>query len=141
MNSLILRTASRFLLILLFQFSIFLLLRGHNDPGGGFVGGLVLAASLTLYAIAYDVRSMRRFLPCRAQTIIAWGLLAAALSGVVSMFKGQPFMTGQWTHVYIFGLDLHLGTPLLFDIGVYLTVVGVVLIVIISLAEEVEEDD
>ena len=56
------------------------------------------------------------------------------------MFKGQPFMTGQWAHVYVFGLDLHLGTPLLFDIGVYLTVVGVVLIVIMSLAEEVEED-
>ena len=50
-------------------------------------------------------------------------------------------MTGQWAHVHFLGLDLHLGTPLLFDIGVYLTVVGVVLIVIISLAEEVEEDD
>ena len=141
MNSLILRTASRFLLILLFQFSVFLLLRGHNDPGGGFVGGLVLAAALTLYAIAYDVRSMRRVLPCRAQAIIAWGLLAAALSGVFSLFKGQPFMTGQWGHFHILGLDLHLGTPLLFDIGVYLVVVGVVLIIIMSLAEEVEEDD
>ncbi len=141
MNSLILRTTSRFLLILLFQFSVFLLLRGHNDPGGGFVGGLVLAAALTLYAIAYDVRSMRRVLPCRAQTIIAWGLLAAALSGVWSMFEGQPFMTGRWAHVQVLGLDLHLGTPLIFDIGVYLVVVGVVLIVIMSLAEEVEEDD
>lgn len=141
MNSLILRTASRFLLILLFQFSIFLLLRGHNDPGGGFVGGLVLAAALTLYAVAFDVRSMRRALPCRAQTIIAWGLLAAALSGVWPLFKGQPFMTGQWGHFNILGLDLHLGTPLLFDIGVYLVVVGVVLLVIVSLAEEVEEAD
>ncbi len=140
MNSLILRTASRFLLILLFQFSVFLLLRGHNDPGGGFVGGLVLAAALTLYAIAYDVRSMRRFLPCRAQTIIAWGLLTAALSGVWPLFEGQPFMTGQWAHLYVLGLDLHLGTPLLFDMGVYLVVVGVVILVIISLAEEAEED-
>ncbi len=141
MNSLILRTASRFLLILLFQFSVFLLLRGHNDPGGGFVGGLVLAAALTLYAIAYDVRSMRRFLPCHARTIIGWGLLTAALSGVFPLFKGLPFMTGLWGHFHVLGLDLHLGTPLLFDIGVYLTVVGIVLIVIISLAEEVEEDD
>lgn len=91
-------------------------------------------------AIAYDVRSMRRFLPCRAQTIIAWGLLAAALSGVWSLFEGQPFMTGQWAHLHVLGLDLHLGTPLLFDMGVYLVVVGVVILVIISLAEEAEED-
>jgi multicomponent Na+:H+ antiporter subunit B len=137
-SSLILRTASRFLLILLFQFSIFLLLRGHNEPGGGFVGGLVLAAALTLYAIAYDVRSIRRFLPCRTQTMIGLGLLLAGLSGVWALVKGQPFMTGQWGHLEFMGLDLHLGTPLIFDIGVYLVVVGVVLIIIMSLAEEEE---
>ena len=138
MSSLILRTTSRFLLILLFQFSVFLLLRGHNEPGGGFVGGLVLAAALTLYAIAYDVRSIRRFLPCRTQTIIGLGLLLAGLSGVWSLVKGQPFMTGQWGHFELRGLDLHLGTPLLFDIGVYMVVVGVVLIIIMTLAEEEE---
>jgi len=137
-SSLILRTASRFLLILLFQFSIFLLLRGHNEPGGGFVGGLVLAAALTLYAIAYDVRSIRRFLPCRTQTMIGLGLLLAGFSGVWALAKGQPFMTGQWGHLEFMGLDLHLGTPLIFDIGVYLVVVGVVLIIIMSLAEEEE---
>lgn len=136
MSSLILRTASRFLLILLFQFSIFLLLRGHNEPGGGFVGGLVLAAALTLYAIAYDVRSIRRFLPCRTQTIIGVGLLLGGLSGVWSLLRGQPFMTGQWAHLDFMGFELHLGTPLLFDIGVYLVVVGVVLIIIMTLAEE-----
>ena len=138
MSSLILRTASRFLLILLFQFSLFLLLRGHNEPGGGFVGGLVLASALTLYAIAYDVRSMRLFLPCRTQTIIGLGLLLGVLSGVWSMVKGEPFMTGQWGHLKVMGLDLHLGTPLLFDIAVYLVVVGTVLIIIMSLAEEEE---
>jgi len=138
LSSLILRTTSRFLLILLFQFSVFLLLRGHNEPGGGFVGGLVLAAALTLYAIAYDVRSIRRFLPCRTQTIIGLGLLLAGLSGVWSLVKGQPFMTGQWGHLELRGLDLHLGTPLLFDIGVYMVVVGVVLIIIMTLAEEEE---
>jgi multicomponent Na+:H+ antiporter subunit B len=137
-SSLILRTASRFLLILLFQFSIFLLLRGHNEPGGGFVGGLVLATAFTLYAIAYDVRTIRRFLPCRTQTIIGVGLLLGGLSGVWSLFRGQPFMTGQWAHLEFMGLELHLGTPLLFDFGVYLVVVGVVLIIIMSLAEEEE---
>lgn len=136
MTSLILRTASRFLLILLFQFSVFLLLRGHNEPGGGFVGGLVLAAALTLYAIAYDVRTIRTFLPCRTQSIIGLGLLLAGSSGIWAMMRGQPFMTGQWGHVTFLGLDLHLGTPLMFDIGVYLVVVGVVLIIIMSLAEE-----
>lgn len=138
MTSLILRTASRFLLILLFQFSIFLLLRGHNEPGGGFVGGLVLAGALTLYAIAYDVRTIRCFLPCRTQPIIGLGLLLAGTSGVWALLGGQPFMTGQWAHLTFMGLNLHLGTPLLFDIGVYLVVVGTVLIIIMSLAEEQE---
>lgn len=138
MTSLILRTASRFLLILLFQFSVFLLLRGHNEPGGGFVGGLVLAAALTLYAIAYDVRTIRTFLPCRTQTIIGLGLLLAGSSGIWAMMRGEPFMTGQWVHATVLGLDLHLGTPLLFDVGVYLVVVGIVLIIIMSLAEEQE---
>lgn len=138
MSSLILRTASRFLLILLCQFSIFLLLRGHNEPGGGFVGGLVLAAALTLYAIAYDVQAIQRFMPCRTQTIIGLGLLLGGFSGVLSLMMGQPFMTGQWAHLEVMGLEMHLGTPLLFDIGVYLVVVGVVLIIIMSLAAQEE---
>lgn len=137
MNSLILRTTSRFLLILFCQFSVFLLLRGHNDPGGGFVGGLVLAGALTLYVIAYGVSAARRFIRISPRFFIGAGLLLAALSGIVPLLQGEPFMTGRWAHLNLPGvLELDIGTPLIFDVGVYLVVLGATLTVILTLAEE-----
>jgi multicomponent Na+:H+ antiporter subunit B len=137
MNSLILGTATRFLLTLLLTFSVFLLLRGHNEPGGGFVGGLVAAAAFALYALAFDPTSARRALRIDPRTLIAVGLLLAVASGLVGLALGQPFLTGEWAEVHLPGLPaLDLGTPLFFDIGVYLVVVGVTLTIILALAEE-----
>ncbi|MEJ2556894.1 MAG: Na+/H+ antiporter subunit B [Anaerolineae bacterium] len=135
MRSLILSTATRYLLPLLLLFSIFLLLRGHNEPGGGFVGGLVAAAAFALYAIAYDVPQARRALGLDPRTLMAVGLLAAAGSGGLSLVAGKPFMTGLWSaqEVPVLG---KVGTPLVFDTGVYLVVIGVVLMIIFTLAEE-----
>jgi multicomponent Na+:H+ antiporter subunit B len=135
MKSLILSTATRYLLPLLLLFSIFLLLRGHNEPGGGFVGGLVAAAAFALYAIAYDVPQARRALGIDPRTLMVVGLLVAAGSGGLSLVAGKPFMTGLWSaqEVPVLG---KVGTPLLFDSGVYLVVIGVVLMIIFTLAEE-----
>lgn len=137
MTSLILSTATRFLLPLFLLFSIFILLRGHNEPGGGFVGGLMAAAAFALHAIAYDVENTRRLLGIDPRNLIALGLLVAMGSGMISLFLGEPFMTGQWTKVTLWPVgDLDIGTPLFFDIGVYLVVIGVTLTIILSLAEE-----
>ncbi len=137
MNSLILRTATRFLVALLLLFSIFLLLRGHNEPGGGFVGGLVAAGAFVLYAMAYDVDSARRSLWAEPHMFIGAGLLLALLSGLVPLFGGRPFLTGLWSYLRLPGdAALELGTPLFFDIGVYLAVLGVTLMIILTLAEE-----
>ena len=137
MMSLILRTATGFLVTLFLLFSIFLLLRGHNEPGGGFVGGLVAASAFALYAIAYDPAAARRMLRIDPHVFIGAGLLTAAGSGLVSLAQGQPFMTGRWGYLPVPGLGkLELGTPLFFDIGVYLVVLGVSLIIILTLAEE-----
>lgn len=136
MTSLILRTATRFLMSLLLLFSIFVLFSGHNAPGGGFAGGLVVAAALALYAIAFGVESAYHALSVQPQTLIGTGLLLASGSGVVSLLLGQPFLTGQWVSWHIAGLgEVALGTPVLFDIGVYLVVPGVMLLIILSLAE------
>ncbi len=134
MTSLILSTATRYMLPLLLLFSIFLLLRGHNEPGGGFVGGLVAAAAFALYAIAYDVATARRTLGIDSRTLIGLGLLVALTSGVIGLVAGQPFMTGLWSE-YAVPLLGKVGTPLLFDIGVYLVVIGVTLTIIFGLAE------
>jgi len=134
MISLILRTATRFLITLLLLFSVFLLLRGHNDPGGGFVGGLVAAAAFALYTIAYDVAAARRALWFEPRTLIATGLLAAAGSGLTAFAAGRPFLTALWGTLQLAD-PVAVGTPLLFDAGVYLVVVGATLTIIFSLAE------
>ena len=135
MKSVILSTATRYLLPLLLLFSIFALLRGHNEPGGGFVGGLVASAAFTLFALAHDVERARAILPLNPRLLIAAGLLIAVTSGLIGMLFGEPFMTTAWDsrEIPVVG---KMGTPLLFDVGVYLAVMGVALTIIFSLAGE-----
>ena len=137
MTSIILSAMTRLLLPLMVMFSVFLLLRGHNSPGGGFAGGLVAAAAVVQYAIAYDAAAARRLLRLDPRTVAGAGLLLAAASAICSLLVGEPLMTSHWVtvHAGAFG-ELHLGTPLLFDAGVYLVVVGVTLTIVLSLAEE-----
>ena len=137
MNSLIFRTTTRFLVALLILFSLFLLLRGHNDSGGGFVGGLVAAIAIILFAWAANISEARRLLKVHPQFLIGLGLLVAVSSGILAFLKGEQFLTGHGTAVNILGItSLKLSTPLLFDVGVYLTVVGVTLAIILALSDE-----
>ena len=135
MNSLILSTVSRLLTGLLLVFSVFLLLRGHNLPGGGFVGGLVAAGAFVLNALASGCPAARKMLRFDPQTIIAAGLLVAVASGVFGMLGGLPFLTGVWgaTPLPVIG---KIGTPLVFDTGVYLAVLGVTCLAVFSMGEE-----
>jgi multicomponent Na+:H+ antiporter subunit B len=137
MNSLILRVATRFMLPLLLLFSIFLLLRGHNEPGGGFSGGLVAASAFVLYGFAFGVSEAKWALSIDPRHLIGAGLLAALISGCLGLFLGRPLMTGLWGEWDVPAVGkLHVGTPLLFDLGVYLVVIGVTLSIIFPLAEE-----
>ena len=136
MQSLILRTAGHFLLPLLLLFSLFLLFRGHNEPGGGFIAGLVAAAAVVLYLFSMDIASARRVLRVDPRSLLGNGMLLAVLSGVPGVFRGQPFFTAQWWEVTLPGLGMmKLSSVLLFDIGVYLVVIGAVLTIMLTLAE------
>jgi multicomponent Na+:H+ antiporter subunit B len=137
MTSSILQTATRLLMPLLLLFAVFLLLRGHNQPGGGFVGGLVVAASFVLYSIAFSVDAARRALLVRSSTLLGIGLLIALVSGLPAVALGQPYMTSMWTTIALGSKTLDVGTPLVFDIGVFLAVIGVVLTIVFTLAEAV----
>ncbi|HEY7317388.1 MAG TPA: Na+/H+ antiporter subunit B [Candidatus Binatia bacterium] len=137
MRSIILQTATRLILTLLLLFSIFLLVRGHNEPGGGFIAGLVASGAFVLYAIAYDVKSARQALHFEPHLFIAAGLVIAVLSGLAGLFTGEPFLTGQWLSLGVNESDtIDVGTPLLFDMGVYIVVIGVTLTIVLTLAEE-----
>lgn len=134
-RSLILATAVQLLLPLLLLLSLFLLFRGHNEPGGGFVGGLAAAAGFALYALASGVDAARQLIRVHPRTLITAGLLTGLGSGCAGLLAGRPFMTGLWLDVKlpVFG---KVGTPVLFDAGVYLVVVGVMTLIIFSLMEE-----
>jgi len=116
-------------------FSVFLLIRGHNEVGGGFVGGLVATNALMLYAIALSPAALRKLLPVEPHVLVSAGLLSALISGLIPLLTGQPFMTGLWLKnpIPVIG---KIGTPLLFDTGVYLVVIGVVTWILLTLAEE-----
>ena len=137
MTSSILQTAARVLMPLLLLFAVFLLLRGHNEPGGGFVGGLVVAASFVLYSISFGVAASRRALLVHPSKLLGVGLLVALVSGLPGLAAGLPFMTARWITVGTGGSALALGTPLVFDVGVFLAVIGVVLTIVFTLAEAV----
>lgn len=131
MTSLILRTATRVLMPLLLLYGLFLLLRGHNAPGGGFAGGLVVAAAYSLNAFAFGIPAARRALLVAPTRLIGTGLLLALLSGALPVLFGKAFLTALWT-----APALGLGTPLIFDIGVFCVVIGVVLTMTFTLGEE-----
>ena len=134
-RSILLPVASRYLMPLLLVFSIFLLIRGHNEMGGGFVGGLVASSALILYGIAASPEALRKLLPVPPERLVAAGLGVSILSGLISVFFGKPFMTGLWvkTEIPVIG---KVGTPLLFDVGVYLLVIGIVVWILLTFAEE-----
>lgn len=126
MKTVILRTTVNILMPLFFMFSVFLLFRGHNLPGGGFIGGLLAAIALFLHSMVFGVDDTIQRYHLNPRVIIATGLLVSLGSVLISLFKGLTLFTGVWSS---FQLPLigKLGTPMLFDIGVYMVVVGVVL--------------
>ena len=135
MNTLIFRTVAPFLTALMLLFSIFVLLRGHNEPGGGFIGGLIAASAFAMYGIAFGVQAVRRALWFHPMSIAGAGLLLSTMSGMISVIFGVPFMTGLWIYPEIFGVEVPLATVISFDVGVYLVVVGS----ITSIARALEE--
>ena len=137
MRGLILPTATTYLMPVLLLLSIFLLLRGHNEPGGGFAGGLVAAAAFVLLSVASGVSVARRALQADPRSLIGVGLVLMIVSGFVGpLFYGEPYLTSHWWTIPVGAYEVAVGTPLLFDIGVYLGVAGTVLLIVFSLEEE-----
>ncbi len=139
MNSIIFTAAARILVALLFVFSLFMLLRGHHLPGGGFIGGLIGAVSFIVYSLARGPAEARQALRMSPEAIAAIGLGIALLSGMVSFFMGDPLFTGQW---YWVGGDSYetaafsINSVLVFDVGVYLVVLGGILSLTYAFEEE-----
>ncbi|WP_346238989.1 Na+/H+ antiporter subunit B [Niabella insulamsoli] len=133
MRSSILQTATRYLLPILLLFSIFLLLRGHYYPGGGFVGGLVASIAFVLHSFANGTDATMKLLGRKPLSLIPIGLAIATLSVLMPVIFGLPPMTGLWLKGN-FPIVGSIGTALTFDLGVYLVVIGVVLTILFTIS-------
>jgi multicomponent Na+:H+ antiporter subunit A len=130
----LLSSATNYMLPLLFLFAIFLLLRGHNEPGGGFVGGLVAAAAFALYAMTFGVPAARHLQGWPPRLYLATGLGLAVVAGLLGAIAGGSFLKGTWTSLSLPAIG-KLGTPLLFDVGVCLVVIGMATMIVYELAD------
>lgn len=121
----------------LLVFSIYLLFAGHNQPGGGFSGGLVAGVSVVLMWIAGGTAALRRVLPVRSTVLMGSGLVVAAITGFASLLPGLEFLESGYieTSLPLFG-EVKVVSALFFDIGVYLVVVGMALGLVKALGEE-----
>ncbi|WP_373279158.1 Na(+)/H(+) antiporter subunit B [Halalkalibacter okhensis] len=136
-NELMLHTLTRVVTFIILAFSVYLFFAGHNNPGGGFIGGLMTASALLLMYLSFDMKTIKKALPFDYTAIIAIGLLIAIATGVSSMLFGYPFLTQffEYYQLPILG-ETELTTALPFDLGVYLVVVAIALIIILTIAED-----
>ncbi|MGE8497718.1 MAG: monovalent cation/H+ antiporter subunit A [Pseudomonas sp.] len=130
-HPMILDKLSRIILPLALMVSAFIFLRGHNLPGGGFIAGLITAIALILQYISHGVTWTETRQPFSYHGIAGSGILIAGLTGLGSWVFGYPFLTSAFDHFHIpFVGEIELATALLFDLGVYLAVVGATLMIL-----------
>lgn len=144
MSSLILRTANGIIFPLTLLLALYMALKGHNMPGGGFIGGLIAAVALVLYRMSHGTDAMMRLMPIHPRVLVAVGLAIATLTGITPLFFGEPMLRSIAPYInFGFGDDVHVPSALFFDIGVLLVVIGVSVGMIVRLGEEVppEEDE
>ncbi|MGQ9686039.1 MAG: monovalent cation/H+ antiporter subunit A [Thiobacillaceae bacterium] len=134
MHPAIMASLTRLLLPLALLTSVFILLRGHNLPGGGFIAGLVTAVALIMQYMANGVDWTHARLPANFHPIIGWGLGLALVTGLASWLFEHPFLTSTFAHIHwpLVG-DFELASAMAFDLGVYLVVVGVTLLILVHL--------
>lgn len=136
-NDVILRTVTRIVVFIILTFGVYLFLSGHNKPGGGFIGGLVLGSAIVLLYLTHDIASISKSLPFDFKLVAALGVLMATSTGFGSIIWGVPFLSQSFGYfeLPVFG-KTELTTVTIFEAGVALTVVGVVVTIILSISED-----
>lgn len=136
-NDVILQTATKIVLFIIVLFSVYIFFAGHYTPGGGFVGGLLTAGAIILLLLAFDMKTVAKILPVNYMNMAALGLLIAIGTGAGALLFNKPFLTHAFTYAHIPVLGkLSLHTAAIFDLGVFLVVVGVTMTIIQTIGED-----
>lgn len=132
-----LQTATKILVFMIMTFSIYVLFAGHNNPGGGFIGGLITASALVLLYIAFDLQTVQEVIPVDYKKLAATGVIVSVLTGVGSLVLDVPFLSQTFKYVELpFLGKTELTTAMIFDLGVYMCVVGTTMTIITSISED-----
>ena len=136
-NDVILRTVVRAVVFIILTLGIYLFFAGHNAPGGGFIGGLVLGSAVVLMYLTYDIETVYKSMPFDFKKVAALGVLLATGSAIAALFFDAPFLqqTDGYFTLPILG-EVHLTTVTIFEAGVALTVIGVLVTIILSISED-----
>lgn len=136
-TNVIIQTATKVILFIILIFSLYLFFAGHHQPGGGFVGGLVSAAAIVLLAMAFGLGILRQGLPLDFKLLGATGGFIVVASGLGSLLVDVPFLSQTYgvMRLPLFG-EVEWSTAVLFDLGVFLAVIGVTLTIILSISED-----
>lgn len=137
-NEVILQSIAKLVVFIIITLALYLFFSGHNAPGGGFIAGLVLASAIILLFLAFDMETVLKGIPLDFKMIAALGVFLAVSTGVGSILFDVPFLTHT---IVAYDLPLlgmiELSTVTLFEAGVALTVVGVVITIILTISEDV----
>ncbi|MEJ5168757.1 MAG: hydrogen gas-evolving membrane-bound hydrogenase subunit E, partial [Arcobacteraceae bacterium] len=131
---LIVKTLTRLILPLMLMVSVYIFLRGHNLPGGGFIAGLITSVALIIQYLANGIEWTQKKLKFTKHSVIGLGLLISTVTGLVSMILGYPFLTSAFTHLHIPLVgDIEIASAIAFDLGVFLVVVGSTVLILVQL--------
>ncbi|QLK85418.1 Na+/H+ antiporter Mnh2 subunit B [Staphylococcus sp. 17KM0847] len=134
-NDLVLKTVTRVVVFIILTFGFYLFFAGHNNPGGGFIAGLVISSAFILMFLAYDVAKVLEALPIDFRQLMIIGAFVSLATAVTPVFFGKNvlYQADWYVHFPYFG-EVHISTITLFELGIVLVVVGVVVTTILSLS-------
>lgn len=139
MSTVLLRTAVRLIFPLTLIYAVYTALKGHNEPGGGFIGGLMASVAFILFRMTYGRRSLITMLPFHPRLLVSVGLTLALATAVTPLLFGRPLLTSKIWDAFPVGIDtIHLASAVFFDTGVLMVVVGVSVGMIQRLSEEID---
>lgn len=137
-NEVILQSIAKLVVFIILTLAIYLFFSGQHMPGGGFVGGLVLASSFVLLLLAFDIETIEKSFPIDFKLIAALGAFIVVFSGLLAAIFGKEFLYQTIFHIHlpVFG-QIELGTMTIFESGVALAVLGVVVTIILTISKDV----
>ncbi|SGU45657.1 Na+/H+ antiporter Mnh2 subunit B [Staphylococcus aureus] len=134
-NDVVLRTVTKLVVFILLTFGFYVFFAGHNNPGGGFIGGLIFSSAFILMFLSFNVEEVLESLPIDFRILMIIGALVSSITAIIPMFFRKPFLS-QYETTWILPIlgQIHVSTITLFELGILFSVVGVIVTVMLSLS-------